>query len=107
MKHFCNSTFWKPACFFVVCSLYLREICESDRWLKITEEEFERTRNALLVPRGNACLSKLQAPNALLSERRTSKPGGGEPPQEPWFSGAVRTGTKQPRATSQQKLERA
>jgi hypothetical protein len=76
-KHFCNSTFWKPACFFAVCSRYLREICESDRSIKITEEEFERIRNALLVPRGNAGLSKLQAPNALLSERRTSKQGGG------------------------------
>jgi hypothetical protein len=34
--------------------------------MEITEEQFERTKNALPVRRGNVSLSNLQALNALL-----------------------------------------
>jgi hypothetical protein len=49
--------------------------------MEITEEQFERTKNALPVRRENARLSNLQAHNALLHETGHGCKGGGELPR--------------------------
>lgn len=49
-------------------SRYRRDICEWDRSIEFTEEQFERSKNTLPVRQGNVSLSNLQAFNVLLYE---------------------------------------